>query len=309
MPSADRPAMPRYSVAVLMVLVLSVALALGWRAAGGGLYVMSTPSMAPATPVGSLVLDRPPGALAVGDTVTFRLEKNGPLYTHRIVAVLPGPRYETQGWAEAEPDPWRLSASQIVGEVRYQVWGLGWYYKVLPFWTVGLLLYLLVAPHLRRRARSAAAVVWWVALVAVPLVVWKPLVDSVVVASRRSGAGRLASRLINTGLFPVRYGVPGGTVPGVSPGGAIWVHGRAVGGHLAIEVAATLPWWGWVAVGALVFSPLLVHAARTLTERPAAIGASTALRHEPVGGGGWDATVGGTDGGKRELIIEGMWNR
>ncbi|HET7677200.1 MAG TPA: signal peptidase I, partial [Candidatus Limnocylindrales bacterium] len=110
---------------LLAALVLLVGvLVIGTHAApllGHRLLAVRSASMAPALPVGSLViLSSPPaGALAVGDAVTVRLP-SGAYVTHRITRLVSRPDGlfgEMKGDANATPDPVLVDAAMIVGRV------------------------------------------------------------------------------------------------------------------------------------------------------------------------------------------------
>jgi signal peptidase len=84
-------------------------------------FVIQSGSMAPAIPVGALVIvsDEPPDDLAVGDVVTLRTG-NETVVTHRVIrlANLGGvPHIETKGDASASADPVLQPASSIIGRV------------------------------------------------------------------------------------------------------------------------------------------------------------------------------------------------
>ena len=80
--------------------------------------------MEPALPVGSLVVTERenPSAYEAGDVVTFKAPIGGrPLVTHRLVRVAQAGGTvlaTTKGDANANGDPWTLSAGDIIGKER-----------------------------------------------------------------------------------------------------------------------------------------------------------------------------------------------
>lgn len=102
-------------------------------AAGFGGYkelVVTSSSMEPALPVGSLALVKKSDSLAVGDIITFRLGDNPKnLVTHRIAKVLEindQTMYRTKGDAVIEPDIELVASSQVVGKVSGRIPVIGY---------------------------------------------------------------------------------------------------------------------------------------------------------------------------------------
>jgi len=93
--------------------------------------VVRGPSMAPAIPIGALVVTTPveAAALAVGDVVSIRVGPELVVFTHRIVRVVPrqGETWiETKGDANDTSDPALIPASSVVGRVSLTVPVLGY---------------------------------------------------------------------------------------------------------------------------------------------------------------------------------------
>jgi signal peptidase I len=137
---------------------------LGWR-----LQVVSTPSMAPLYPAGTLVAVEPIDASAVeaGMVIVFRDPlRPDRLVAHRAVARIPGeqPLWQTKGDANRDEDPWHVAASDIRGRVRWGVPGLGWVVATFHGWAgasilvggpLALLAVAEVSDVVRRRRRAA----------------------------------------------------------------------------------------------------------------------------------------------------------
>lgn len=109
----------------LTVLVVLMGLTQVAQHMGYPVYVIRGASMAPAIPLGALVVDQPVDAalVAPGDVVSVR-GLNGTVYTHRVVRVITssaGLAFETRGDANATPDPATVPATAIVGRTLFHV--------------------------------------------------------------------------------------------------------------------------------------------------------------------------------------------
>jgi signal peptidase len=119
-------------VPALLVLLLApvVVAVVGAWAQGWTLASVTTGSMRPGTPAGSMVVLAPvsPADVEVGDVIGYRDDRLGAVVTHRVAAVLdqPSGRYfTTQGDANPRPDARPVAARDVVGEVRWRIAGLG----------------------------------------------------------------------------------------------------------------------------------------------------------------------------------------
>jgi signal peptidase len=128
------------SVAAVALAACAAALVV-MRVLGYSAAVVMGGSMAPAIPLGSLIVIEPtaPAAVNVGDVITFMLPDR--LITHRVVAIDRddmGIRLETKGDANDVPDPIAVRAGGAIGTVRlsiplagYGLYGLqGWWRAV-----------------------------------------------------------------------------------------------------------------------------------------------------------------------------------
>jgi signal peptidase len=116
------------AIVTVVVLALIALVFILPVAAGGTARSVRTGSMAPALPVGSLIIDRPvsPTALDVGDIATYRENDDGVTryVTHRVVGVA-GPssalRFTFRGDANSTADPRSVPAAAVVGKVWLHV--------------------------------------------------------------------------------------------------------------------------------------------------------------------------------------------
>ena len=116
--------------AILVVTVLVCAAIVVPRLFGVTPYTVSTGSMEPALPVGSLVYAQAvdPIDLAPGEVVTFSsLRQGGAAVTHRVVANDPEARQlTTQGDANTAPDPDPVAYDRVRGKMTLGVPVLGY---------------------------------------------------------------------------------------------------------------------------------------------------------------------------------------
>ena len=110
------------TILVILVLLLAIML-VGVRIIGIHPYYVLSGSMEPEYPVGSLIYVQPVDytELEVGDVVTYVLNEDGAVSTHRIVEVIPDEddpgviRYKTKGDANDVEDGALLHYKNIIG--------------------------------------------------------------------------------------------------------------------------------------------------------------------------------------------------
>jgi hypothetical protein len=200
------------------------------------------------------------GALRVGELITFHPSVTSKeTYTHEISRIFANGAIQTRGLANPGPDPWLITRSEIVGEVTFTLWGLGWLLKILPLLAVGVLAWVMVRPRIARRSRRAWDRVWMTLLVAIPFWLLHPLVRATLLstASDPSHKPWLRAKVINTGILPVSlHAADGQYVAHVMATGIAQVSGPpSEGGYLVMHEAASLYWWGWTIVIVLTILP------------------------------------------------------
>ncbi|MGA2530334.1 MAG: hypothetical protein ABSG36_14395 [Acidimicrobiales bacterium] len=247
------------AVSLVALVVMAV---LGWNISGGRFVVMETPSMCPAVCVGSLVADRPLQArLRVGELITFHPSTTSKqTYTHEISRIFANGAIQTRGVANPGPDPWLITRSDIIGEVTFTLWGLGWLLKILPLLAVGVLAWVMVRPRIARRSRRAWDRLWITLLVVIPFWLLHPLVRATLISTTGDPSHKawLRAKVVNTGILPASFHAAGGQyVAHVMAAGITQVAGPpSEGRYLVMREAASLQWWGWTMVIALVILPL-----------------------------------------------------
>lgn len=253
---------PRSAAAALAVLLLLGVLgAIGFRMTGGSWFVVQTPSMGTAAPVGSLVVDvrADPAQLRRGDVVSFSPPTSpDEVYTHRIESI--GPRgIRTRGDINGARDPWTLQPRDLVGRVVAVLPGVGWLARGLPILIGGSALLWLLSGAVRTPHRRFALRLAGVPLVVSAVMLWlKPFLNTAVLLTDPQG-GRTMARIVSTGLLPVQISEPGGARITLTSGevGDLWLARSDVHGQFWMSSSLALPVWGWVLVGALCALPAL----------------------------------------------------
>ncbi|MBI2773193.1 MAG: signal peptidase I [Chloroflexi bacterium] len=113
--------MSRIEAAAAIVVLALLATVIALDLSGHRLLVLIGSSMEPATAKGSLIVVRAadPGALAVGDVISF--DRSGHSVTHRIAAIDRAdgvPVFTTKGDANETADPDRVTFAGSVGLVE-----------------------------------------------------------------------------------------------------------------------------------------------------------------------------------------------
>ena len=258
--------MPFPAMALVVIVLASMAASTAWRLAGNSMYFIATPSMCPSLCVGSLALDAPVGAapLHVGETISFHPPGVTQVYTHRIVKITEhGQAISTKGIAASAPDPWTITPADVEGVTVASAWGVGWFYRALPFMTVGVAILLFFRRYVGVRDRRDCDRLISILLLAVPLAVMKPLLGAytVSIASTKK-VGVDVVRVTNTGLLPARlHAIGGQTLEHVAPGQTVSLRGPLVSGAgVPFRETASIYWTGWVVVAVVVLVPAISFA-------------------------------------------------
>lgn len=108
-----------FLTAVVVVIALALVLV---RITGCSLYTIESASMAPQYPVGAIVLVKPADfdEIETGDVITYVLNEEGTLVTHRIVAIdEENQKFTTQGDNNDNPDAADVLYANVVGKVIF----------------------------------------------------------------------------------------------------------------------------------------------------------------------------------------------
>jgi signal peptidase I len=259
-PRRSRPATTAWfaAVAVLATFLLGSGV---WLLTGGRFFVVSTPSMSPTVPVGSLVLTRPvpPGGPKVGQIIAFHPPSEpNTTYTHRVYKVLPGPTYQTKGDLDSGPDAWVVLPQDIVGVSTHHYRGVGFLVRGLPWLALGTVIVMIVASMITRPRRRLTYLIGGSLVASFALWMVNPLVRGVFVDSGLANS-RVRALVVNTGLLPIRFTMKGAT-PQHATGGypATLTAKPPHGGNLLIHGRVDLSLLGWVLLALLCATPLLI---------------------------------------------------
>jgi signal peptidase I len=246
------------TVAVLAAFLVICAI---WTLTGGRTYVVTTPSMSPTVPVGSLVLTRPvpAGGPHVGQIIAFH-PPNEPhtTYTHRVFKVLPGPSYSTKGDLDAYPDAWVVTPNDIVGVATHHVKRIGWLVRALPWLALGAVVLMGLVTFVPRKRRRIAYFVGGTIVVSIPILVLRPLVRGVFAGSGIIH-GKIHAMVVNTGLLPLRFVMTGAPTHHTAAGyPATLIAPPPKNGHLLITGTVGLGFFGWLILVLICLSPLFI---------------------------------------------------
>ena len=117
------------TVLVALVVVLAVLL-VGVRVVGLTPYVVLSGSMEPTYHVGSMIYvkDVDPADIQVGDPITFVMDENLTVATHRVIAISEdGEHFTTQGDANDAPDAVPVYYKNLVGTPVFTIPYLGYF--------------------------------------------------------------------------------------------------------------------------------------------------------------------------------------
>lgn len=234
-----------------------VAVVAAW-AAGVRVFVVESPSMGSAAPVGSLVVGQTGLPAHVGDLITFLPPGSGATpYTHRIVAETSA-GMRTRGDINGAPDPWTVAPSMVVSRVTAVLPGFGWLVKAAPLLLGALVVAQVVGlfvrvPAARWSIRTAAVAM------AVAVVSWtmKPFSGFVLLTSAAGPEGMRAT-VVSTALLPIRIqAVGGGRVDLLSGQVGTLLVPRGNGGHVTMAAQLDLDPLGWVLVVLVCLLPVI----------------------------------------------------
>ncbi|MBT2501291.1 S26 family signal peptidase [Curtobacterium sp. ISL-83] len=249
-----------WSVAAVAAVLLAAAVL--FLTAGGKMFVVETPSMGEAAPVGTLVLDLPVDAasLHVGDIVSYRVPANPDVtYTHRVIAV--GPTgIHTRGDVNGAVDPWTLTQENLVGSPVLMVPHIGWLFRAAPILLVGTLLILvLTSPFADRVTRGSLRIAGGALTAAYAAFVLKPFV-AVTTITNTATPHQVHATVISSGMFPVRIDAHGGSSVHLVSGqvGRVTIDQLSANGHYDLTSSIDLDPAGWALLIGICLIPLVL---------------------------------------------------
>jgi signal peptidase I len=249
-----------WSVAAIAALLLTAAVL--FLSAGGRWFVVETPSMGEAAPVGTLVLDLPVdvATLSVGDIVSFETSANPDVvYTHRIVSIDADGGIHTRGDVNGATDPWTLTQADVIGTPALLVPRIGWLLRAAPILLIGTLIILtLTSAFTDRVTRTCLRIAGSALTVSYAAFVFKPFVNVTTITNTSSPTG-VEATVISSGIFPVRVDAHGGNSVHLVDGemGRVVIHELTKNGHYQLMSNIDLDPLGWVALIAVCLVPLV----------------------------------------------------
>jgi signal peptidase I len=255
----ERPPRPILIAIVAVLVTVFVLGSVGWRFTGGSLFTIATPSMCPDLCVGTLVLDQPVhGPVRVGEVVTFRPPGTTTVYTHRVVKVLADGSFKTAGDALGTVDPWAVPPKNVIGRVVFNVRGLGWLWRALPWMATALACMVIARRSIPVRFRKQGDLLFATVLVVAPILVMRPLIHAAVIAWHVSH-GAVVMTVVNDGLLPAQFRVTGAaTVSHVAPGQIATITASSGASRLvSLRQMASFSTWQWAMVALVVLLPML----------------------------------------------------
>lgn len=206
-----------------------VALISLFTISGGSWFVVDSPSMGVAAPVGTVLFDRPVrGPLHLGEIITYRSPANASVtYTHRVIRIDRDGSVQTKGDINGAIDPWTINRAEILGTPVLIVPWIGWFFRAVPILVLGLVVVAVATSFIRDRvARGTAWVLGVTCAIAVAGVVLQPFVAVDVLATTAS-ATSVHATVVSTGILPTEVRVLGGDSVVLNDGQV---------GHLAVAV-------------------------------------------------------------------------
>ncbi len=217
--------------------------------------------MGTAAPVGTLLWVKPVpfDSIRVGDFITFRPPNSQHTYSHRVHAVNADGTLTTKGDINSTSDPWRLHASDVIGNVIMRWWGMGWLVKAAPLLiTGGLALWVLVWRFTVPRWKPPTVIMGVALILSLAIFTYRPLVGAEAISFVPVEQGARAT-YVSTGLLPIRLqALQGGHVDlhDGQVGSVLSTHADA-DGRYRVTMAPNIAWWWWLVLVLVCFIPAL----------------------------------------------------
>jgi len=250
-----------WTVAGVAAALLAVAAL--FLTSGGRMFVVETPSMGEAAPVGTLVLDLPVQAstLHVGDIVSFRVSAApDTIYTHRIIGIDADGGIHTRGDVNGATDPWTLTQENLVGAPALLVPHLGWLFRAAPILLIGtLIISVLTSPFADRITRSSLRIAGSALTVSYAAWVFRPFVN-VTTITNTANPDSVVATVVSSGVFPVRVQAHGGNSVHLVDGevGRVVIDELNRHGHYQLTSNIDLDPAGWVLLVCACLVPLVL---------------------------------------------------
>lgn len=247
----------------VIVLVIAIVLGFGiWWLSGGRWYIMTTASMSPHLPVGTLVFTRPLiGLPKIGNIYAFTPPAQSTIFMHQIVSGNSTTGFHTKGFLNSSIDPWVITKANIQAVAVGWFPDLGWLLFSLPIWLgIALLGWLAVKGFGKKWGHWVVGISIALAI-SIPVLIWHFLVNGQVVTAV-AHRGIINMYLVSTGVLPASVSVGGHNLGILLPGSAKAFSIAVPNTHhmVLFNLHASLPWWGWLLLILVCLIPL-IHSA------------------------------------------------
>ena len=251
----------KITLTLVVAVLLGCATFIGyWAGSGGRWFIVESPSMGTAAPVGTLLWVKPVPyhSLHAGDFIVFHPPGSSQTFSHRVYAVNANGTVTTKGDINGAPDPWQLHASNVVGQVSMRWWDMGWLVRAAPILVIGALaLWVLVTKFTPPKYRLPLTTVGAALLIAGSSYILKPLVRAVKISFVPVAHGARAT-YVSTGLLPLHLSMRGGKYVDLNDGtvGSLLVTKVDRYGHYPVALTPHLSIWFWVVLVLISFLPV-----------------------------------------------------
>lgn len=256
-----RPARLLQGAAAVVIGSLVLA-AVVFLLAGGRWFIVSSPSMGQAAPVGTLVLTTPTTVadLHPGDIITFH-PPTAPdeVYTHRVQTVSGAGAVASRGDINDINDPWTLHQDDLIGKAVAVLPAVGWAVRAFPLLALGsVALWLLTTRFASTRWRVPLRVVGLSVVVSAAAFILRPFVG-LIILSTSIDTDDARAVVVSTGVLPIRAQAIGGSHTDLDSGmvGRLDIPTLADAGYYQISSALHLSPFGWITLGFVCTIPLL----------------------------------------------------
>lgn len=246
----------------LFALVGAILIAaLAFTLAGGKWFIIETPSMGQAAPVGTLVLTTPVRVadLQKGDIISFHPPTEPKAtYTHRVYSITNGVVL-TKGDNNGRYDPWTLTQKDLIGTSISVLPVIGWIVRSVPYLLAGFAILFVLTRFLKRRWRASIWLTGTSLILTVTVLILKPFTNLILLTTS-TGSAHPTATVVSTGILPIKVTAEHGNTVHLVAGqlGQMDVSAILKAEHFyRITSSLDLPIWGWIIFWAFCLTPML----------------------------------------------------
>lgn len=201
-------------------------------------------------------------SLRVGDFITFHPPGQPSVtYSHLVYQRNPDGTLTTKGMLSG-PDPWTLTAQDVVGIVRMTWPGAGWLVVAAPILIIGFLITGVVYVVVGARWKLPLAIVLIAVTLSIAIVVHRPFLNAERIAVKLHRGGGADVTFVGTGLLPIRIESEPGRYLDLDTGqvGTVHVPSAGADNRLRVHLGPAVPFWFWPALILFCFLPAIYSA-------------------------------------------------